>query len=702
MEYFAAVGRDRIAAEIQARIDAYYNWILVTNRLSRWRTAYNTYYGQRGTHAAHYVQAGGDKGELAFLMSNEYRNLVQHLLVLVMQSKTSLETVAVNTDAKSKAQSYVAKGLLEYFRRDGGMDQAAFEAAEISLIMDSGWVFNEWDPTLGTDFAVDPDTGVMLPSGDIRTRARTPLDVVIDYTKMRGTDRDWVIVRDAVNKYDLAAQYPEQADDIVSIERDLTKDVLYRFGDIVNYPTALNSPDIDRWTLFHRKSLSMMSGRVVQMVGNIVLLDDDTPYRKLPGNRICPSEQILSPFGYSSMNDLLGLQDVLDSLISYGTTAMNTSSGNLIWTKPGGNFDFEQLADGQKLIESDEKPEVLLMNRLSPEWMAMTRFIIERMEAISGINAVARGNTEGKDFSGAAMALLESVAIRFNSGFTRATNRLIEENGNDIIQLTQDFVAEPKMGIIIGENNRYMLRSYSGEDLNTIQRVYCRQSNPMKDTTSGRLTIIQEAAKTEGGLTKAQFAEILDTGNTDCLLEQDRNSKLAIDMENEALVRGEVPPVVFTENPIEHIKGHSRLVHSPDDKKDPALVMRVRQHIQEHLTVWQQTDPNVLAALGIPPFQMIPIMPGQMPPGLPDQGITQPPMPPMPGMGGPPMPGAPGAPTGAPMPPQGDAPPPPPQAAAAQMAPTDAPPNVRMPGMPKNPLSGEEYDSETGGLPQAI
>lgn len=684
MEYFAALPQDQLAGELKARIDGYYNWVLMSGRLARWRIAYNTYYGQRGQHNSSFVSAGGEKGELSFLMSNEYRNLVQHLLVMVKQSRTALETVCTNTDSKSKSQSYVAKGLIEYFRRDGGIDTNSYNASEISLIMDSAWVFNEWDLTKGEEMATDPDTQAPARQGNLGSRARTPLDVIIDYTKLDGSsEHDWRIVRDPVNKFHLAAQFPEHAEDITGLGRDLTQDALFRFGDIVNYTGSDQSPDIDRFTFFHRRSPALPQGRMVQMVGNdIFLFDGPIPYRKLPGNRIAPAEQILSPLGYSNMNDLLGLQDCMDAMISAAVTNMTTTGFNNIWVKPNPNFDFDQLAQGMNLIESDEKPEVLILNKLPPEWFSLANFIIARMEAISGVNSVARGNTEGKDFSGAAMALLQSMAIQFNNGFVRAVNKLDEDNGNDIIQLTQDFAKEPVLGMIIGQNNQYMMQEYSGKDVAQIQRVYCRQSNPLKDTTAGRITILQEAAKTEGGLTKAQFAEILDTGNTDCLLEKDRNMKLTVDQENEALIRGEVPPVLPSDNPIIHLDGHRALFASPEARKDPGLIERAMAHEQQHLKVWQTTDPNILRAYGIPPFMMPP------PPMGPD-GKPLPPGGPPPGAPGPGGPHGSGAPKG------------PKPGAAAETVGAPGQPAPAGPHMPQNPLSGQEWNPESGGLPQA-
>lgn len=672
MEYFASLPADQLAGELDSRVSAYHNWILTSGRLSRWRIAYDTYYGQRGGHNASFITPAGKQGELSLLMSNEYRSLVQHLLVLAFQSRTALETVCTNTDPKSKASSYVAKGIVEYFRRDGQIDANTYQATEIAMLMDTGWVFNGWDFMKGKEIGADPDSGQVVRQGGIISGARTPLDVIVDFTKPQGMENDWILVKDPVNKFDLAAQNPEQADAITSLQRDFTRDAMFRFGDIYRYDVGMQSADIDRWTFFHRKTPSMPNGRMFQFATSSVhLFDGPIPYRKLPGNRICPTEQILSCLGYSNANGLLSLQDVIDALISAAVTNMTACGVNNLWSEDPKGLDFRKLAEGMNLLGGGgtKKPEVLMLNRLPPEWFSLVNFIIARMEAISGVNAVARGNTEGKDFSGAAMALLQSMSIQFNNGLVRAVNKLTEDNGNDVIQLTQDFAKQPQIGMIIGKNNQYMMKEYSSADLEPIQRVYCRQSNPMKDTTAGKMQLLDKYMAIPGCITEAaQVTEVLETGSIDSTTEPGRNLRLAMDEENQALMDGEVPPVVYSDNHPEHMKHHAQIFASPEARKDPALMARAQAHDNQHKMVWQQTDPALLMALNIPPFPM-------PPPPPPPPGVMPPPGP----GGGPPPPGKPGP----------NLPPPP--------DPTQS--GVPQPNLPTNPLSGQQWDPNSGGLP---
>jgi hypothetical protein len=647
--------------------------------LTRWRLAFSTYYGSRGSHKSYAVTSAGDKGELSFLMSNEYGNLVQHLMSLATQSRPALEPVCENTDSQSKAGAYIAKGLVEYYRKNADIDKNSYRAAEMALIFDSAWVVNQWDFLRGPDIAAGKN-GNIVKGGDIYSRARTPIDVIIDFMRL-DADVDWIIIRDPVNKFDVAAQYPEKADEVLSIQRDLKNEALFKFGDLQYILwEGIQTSDIDRYTFFHRKTPACPNGRVFEFYGGkIWTLSAPIPYRKLPGNRICPTEMILSNMGYSRANDLLGLQDTMDALISAAVTNMTTCGVNNIWTKPGSNFNMDSIAAGMNHIESEEKPEVLVTAKLPPEWMSLTNFIIQRMEAISGINSVARGNIEQKDLSGAAMALLQSMAIQFNSGFQRSVHQLIEDNGNDVLMLTQDYVDEERIGMIVGQNNTYMIQAYKGRDLAKVKRLFMRQSNSFKDTTAGKLTIAQDMIKMGSLKDPGAYMEILDTGNLDVLTEPTRNDRLTVDMENESLIKGEQVPVIFFDNHPEHITGHKRLFASPQDRNDAALIQRASMHVQEHIQTWSTTDPNILAAIGIPPI--IPVMP------QPQPGQQQPQSEPKQAPGSPPG----GHPTKAPKPP--------PQAGQPGLVMNkdlDAGP----PGSPRNPLSGQKWNPTDGGMPQ--
>jgi hypothetical protein len=702
MEYWASGATRDVIREGTKRKDSYYNWLLTSGRLARWRTAYDTYYGQRGTHSSQYVTAAGDQGELSFLMSNEYRSLVQSILTLATQSRPATECIAVNTDFRSQAQAILGNDLLEHYFREKKVERVMKRTLETSLIMDLSWLIPMWDTTLGKDVAVDPDTELPVKEGDVRCISRTPLDVVIDYTRIDPDFNNWVIVRDSINKFDAAALRPERADEIKGLKREMGKDALFRFGDSSWQNSTFETDEIDRWTLLHARTLACGEGRMLQWVGNdIDLFDGPLPFRELNVVRCCPTEQILSVFGYSNSNDLLSLQDVFDACISAAATNMTSVGVNTLWMKTNSNIDFRELAKGMGMIESDEKPEVLMMNRMSPESFQFLELVLNRMQTISGVNAVARGDLQGKDLSGSAMALLQSMSIQFNSGVQAAYGQLIEDTGTHIILQLQDFAKEDRVAITAGKARGYMTKEFNASKIDKIQRVYVNQANPYRNTISGRIEIAKEWAQLGFIKSPEQYVMVLETGRLDTMIEDITNLEMNIRRENEDLLEGQRVPVLAIDHHQKHILGHLKNLEDPEARRDPNLVIDTLMHIQEHLLNWQIMPPSVLAALGIPPLP--PAMPGQMPmiPGMeqfmpqvmqsmhehgvgvptggPAPGMLQPPMGPRPVKQLPPGAGAQGV---------------------TKKPDHSQAPGVNMPNQPRNPLSGQRAQAQPGAPAQ--
>lgn len=665
VQYFAALPGDQLCRELIHKRDAYYKWLMTSGRLGRWRMAFDTYYGQRDQHNSSYVTASGEKGELSFLMANEYRSLVQSVLVLATQTRPSVECATVNSDRASEDQAIFGKQLLDYYRKDGGLDSSVRLALEIALLLDHSWIFTLWNVTKGNPVRPDMKGGVVT-EGDIETRPRTPLDAFSDWTNDNGRDFHWQHVTDLVNKFDLAAQFPEKADGILACQRDKSRDSMYRFGDqgVYGYDYE-DSPLIEVHTFYHAKTPALPNGRMYQYVDEKTwLYDDKLPYRRLPGRRVCPVEMITSSLGYSNMNDMIALQDVLDAMVSAAVTNMTSCGVNNIWVKPNSNIDFEQLAEGMNYIESEEKPEVLQLNKLPPEWFNLANWVVSRMEAYSGVNAVARGNTQGKDLSGAAMALLQSMAIQINSGVQAAYNQVVEDVNNDALSHLQDFAKVPKLALIAGETGKYMLEKFSQASIDKINRVYCRQSNSMQDTTAGKMVILKDLMAIPGVITDSQkYLEVLQTGNLRPAVEDETRIAAAIRGENEALSKGQQVLALQYENHPKHILSHVANMNDPESKKDPNLVNAHLAHINHHIQQWASGDPMILQALGIPP-------------------IAPPPMP----MGAPPPPGN-GKPSEADKNLQA------PQAAGGpQRSPAGEP------SLPKNPMTGKQWNPSNGGL----
>lgn len=674
-QYFANLPTDDLIKELSLRIDNYYSWILNSGRLGNWRRRYNTYHGQRGLHSSSQITSGGEQGELSFLMSNEYRNLCQHLLVTATQQRPSTECIAINSDFISQTQTILGDSLLENYFKEKKVEKTMKRTLEAALAcFDVAYTLPMWNPNKGPIAMVDPDTGTPIQEGDIDAISKTPLEVIIDYTGTNPDTDDWIIVKDQVNKFDYAASFPEKADQIIQLQRDRKQDSLYDFANTSITVGKDKSSLIDLYIFLHEKTPSVPQGRMTVFfkdAGSLWTFDGPLPYDEIPRVRVCPSEQVLGKFGYSNTNDLLSLQDVVDALCSATVTNVTSIGGNNIWSKKGDSIDYDQLAKGLSLIQSEFKPETLILNELNPQVLPVINFFIGRMQTLSGVNEVARGNLQ-KEMSGTAMALVQAMSIQFNSGIQAAQTHQIEETGTCIINNLQLFAHTERLSVVAGKSRSYMAKYFTSANLSRIHRVSVRQGNSYMDTTAGRVDVANKWL--ESGIIKTadEYTQVMYTGRLEIPIEGDQNELMTIRAENEALAEGGLVQAVWTDNHSRHAVGHKYILANPETRKDPELVKRVTAHIQEHVILGRITDPAVLMMLGIQPIPPSPMgMPGFQVP-IPDGPALN-------------LGGAAGGPN--------------PSSALELPDPNEvgvAKPN--MPKLPENALTGEPFNLEDGGL----
>lgn len=649
--YFAQLPSNEIVPELKERVRRYYKNLEETGRLSRLKKSYSYYYGESSTHSSTGIQRGGSQGELHLVKVNEYRNLIQHLLVLTTQSRPAYRCMAVNNDVKSQHQAILGNGLLEYYLKTKKVEQHLRSSTESALVLDEGFVHLEWDTELGQPLILDQDK--YIREGDIRFSTLSPLDVIRDPYR-RSPDQDWLIVRFDVNKYDLAAKYPDFKEDIERLQIDFAE------HSFVDYSKAEETSMIYGYIFYHAKTAAMPDGRLVLFAGDKNLLDVPLPYGDIPVFRTSAADVLSSIFGYSPGADLLVLQEVTDALHSAITSNQLTFGTQSIIGPKGADLNVSHLANGMTYFELDPK----MIDMLKPLQLTSTpaelfnyiTTIRNSMQMLSGVNSVSRGDLDsiGKNTSGAAMALIQSMTLQFTSGLQASYAQLLENVGTGIIKMLQSFARSPRVAEIAGNSKRYMLKSFSSKDLAQISRVVVEATNPMSQTLSGRLEMAKDLLNS-GLITRPQaYVTVLNTGRVDSLDQTLLDEELTIQAENEMLSQGKSVPVVMTDNHPEHIKGHKSVISNPESRQDPQVLMATLQHIQQHMDQLREAPPELLAILG-----MQPLPPAQPSPGassLPQTLDNRPPD----------------------------------EKKAAQTA---------TPKMPVNPLSGQEFDTQTGGLP---
>lgn len=616
--YFAAVPGDEIAKELQAKVDKYYNYIVSANLVELWRRSYRAYYGMRqnigasgwGVFDVGSLIAAGDQGEIVRVKVNHFANLLTHQLSLAIGQRPALECRARNSDAKSLVAASLGDGVVEHFMREEGVENNYYLAVETACVLSEGYVVLGWNPKAGKPYGKGPN-GSILYDGDLLAKNFTPFQVVKDVTKNSDEEQLWYITHSKANKYDLMVRYPHLASQIDQVSGDNSTFSYRTFADPSKIIASTSfgddeTDDIPYMEFYHKKSDSLKDGRYTIFInGNIKLFDGPLPFREVPVYRVAPKNIIGTPFGWTSAFDILGLQELCDKLYTCVATNNLGSGMSNFWSPPNNNIMVSQLGGNRSLIESMVKPEVLELLKTPAEVYNFIKQVEGVMEVLMGISAINRGDMPTKDMSGSAMAFMASQAITFNSSLQASSNKLLERLGTGMVHVLTDFAATPRIAVISGVQNRPLLKSYSGKDLEPINRVVCDATSALSKTTAGKLSLADNLLQAGQLKTPQEYLTLVKTGNMEPLTRGPLMENFLIQQENEWLLQGKQVQALRIDEHAQHIEEHKTLLASPSSREDETLVNNTLAHIAQHEQEqqWlQMNDPAFLAATKQPPL----------------------------------------------------------------------------------------------------
>lgn len=593
-EYFAAKEPKETLQIILAKADQFKNTGFSTAYREKQLLSYAAYHGMSMSDSGngHQITFTGEQGELVSCKVNHYRNIADHMLQLITASRPALETRAINTDAKSLAQAKLANGLLEYYLREKRLEDCFIEATKYAVVLGSGFIKMEWNGSAGEKIENQDDPSIEEYEGDVDFSVHSPNDVFQDATK-EGQKKDWIVVRSFKNKFDIAAQNPDQKNEIEALptKSDNEKIDWYFFE-------KEETSDVPMYEFYHNRTKSLPLGRYILGLENgIILYDGPLPYKKIPVFRISAGEILGTPYGYTPMFDLLPLQDALDMTYSTILSNQNAFGVQSLLVPSNSNVKFESLAGGLNFIECDfrnGKPEAINFTNTPKEIFDFLGLTIQQMETISGINAVIRGNPEANLRSGSSLALVQSNAIQFMSGLAQQYNQLLEDVGTGLLQTLKDNADSKRVATIVGINNRSYIREFTGKDLSNITRVAVTASNPLARTAAGKSQIASELLQYQLLKDPQQYLQLLQTGSLDILMEDTFKEQNNIQTENEWMLSGQTPEAIILDDHRKHIMHHMSVIADPSMRQDPELLANVLAHVNQHKDLLLTGDPMIL------------------------------------------------------------------------------------------------------------
>lgn len=619
---------DELARAVVTRMESWNHSVEANGLMSQWRQNYNLYYGTSGFGTNASFGLVGDNDQYMSVRVNHYRNVITHMLNIIYAKRRALKSAASNTEPDALNSTRLFDNVLEHTMRIKRGGRFFKDVGEIGLIYGTGAGFVEWDTFKGAPYSTGNNQ--IIHAGDLRMRAKTPVDFYTDMHKQDWEDVDWVIVRDYENKYILAANFPDYAEQILKLRRE---------DQITNttwFDNNSDSDDVPVYKFFHKRTPGLLpDGRyAIVLSKEIVPYDGPNPYGELPLFLIRPSKWIGTFYGYTMANDLAPLQMFYDLVASMLATNVTAYGLPPIVGRSASDIQATELVGGMRYLQipiNAELPQALNLMNNTGELMNIMLAIERWIETISGVNSVVRGNPETSLKSGVALSIIQSTAIQFMSGFDASVSDFEEDVGNFILKLYKTFADEEQVVSIIGRDKLSEIKRWSKKDISLVENVYVERVDPVSQTIAGRTQIAQDLLNNNKIGNPQEYLTVLETGQLPPLYEGTDSQLRLIRVENQRLLTGQVPmPTKYDEHDL-HISEHMTVAADPDTRLNPDVMTALDQHINQHEMLKQQNiieqarrQMEVQQAIAPPP-PMLP--PGQ---GGPQGGPMPPPPPPPP------------------------------------------------------------------------
>lgn len=634
-------------SDLWGRIEDYYNECRRTGRLALYRNSFTNFYAGWIYRASMYKS--GEMGELTRSFWNHERNILLHLKSKVTQDKVAYKAQVVNSDAKSAQNRELADGLMDYIATndDYGLDRKLDQSVEDTLIYGESEIIVLWNRFKGPDYMPG------ISEGDVEYHNITPLDLIFNTCVQERGHLQWKIWRRWMNKYDLAAMYPEYGDDLKNLS-----DVESTYGTKLVQLIHHDAETIPVFYAFHADTPAVPGGRFVMFANQTTICEDSTLVEAgyadergqgfIPIFDNIPSTMAGSPFGYTVAFDEIPLQQELNELISAVTTNNINFATQCVMAPKGSNLHYQSLATGMTFIEWDpkmgptSKPEPLNLLHSAPETYQLIDKLIQNMEIIAGVSALDRGVPDQSITSGQYAALITTNSIIFQAPLQRAYANLCERVATGTLRILKRNMKSDRVTQIVGKNKTSSAKTWGPDELAGISGIIVETINPMLQTPAGKMQLADVLMKT--GLIKdpQQYIGVYTDGDLPQLYHRQESQLILVKAENEALLDGKKILPAITDNHVMHILEHTANIDTIEAHMNPdkPYVVETLNHIMAHINMLTTINPILAGIIGDP--SLPPGMPSQLQIQPPPPGTAQPPQGPPPG----PTPGAglPGAP----------------------------------------------------------
>jgi hypothetical protein len=633
--YWAARPPDELAGEVMSRWRDWRRYYWQSGIGEKAEKALRYYYGANNLgESSSRVQVGGNGGQFLKAVRNKIRPVVQRSRAMISAQAPKMAPIAANSDSAARQQAISSRGILGHVHREHDTEAVDDEVLEIAMVAGEGYRLILWDATLGEEQTVDPDTGhPMDSSGDFFTLPLTPFDVAKDPSMRTWRNMPWVIVRTFESRWELAARFREKADRIIAA-RESTPELGDGYDYRLGVTDLLNQGDFVPVYLFcHVDGKAKRGGRYFRCLNEGTWLEDGpNPYKtstgksRLPVEPLAPDRVIGTSMGYSNVFDVLGVADLINAMETVIASHTVRWGVRPIVDIQGSGLEHSTLGNGVSVLTvktREHMPEPLDVPPIPPEVFKHLESLAEEIYQALGMNSTAAGEPPFSGMAAQAMMLLDQKAREYNDGLARAFTAYKGGCASLELSILQNFADTPRIAEIEGKAQQWMLKSFTGKDLQQVRKVAMEPVPAGTGTLAWKWAMTEMLQKFGVQLPPEQLVNLMRTGEYESPFEYEEANRLRIKAECEGLLEGRAPPLLMARTHWLDIPEHLALLSPPGIEDKPEVVQAVLATVDAKLAMWRAMPPDLLALLGGPTApSTVPMLPP--PEGGPEEAPQQP------------------------------------------------------------------------------
>lgn len=638
--YFAAMpcSNEREAgeygAELTDRIKQFYRLIGDTGLVDAWGEIHRAYY--RGMYNLGKVEVAGKAGNKRKVNINHFRNVFNQVISIITQNRPAMKAIARNTNLAKKSQAQVGDQLLQETNKKKGFENFYTTALRSAALYGEGHFWPYYDRRRGDVVAkiseqpiapadgeeqipeIVDDAPVAPPKeirkGDIAGKFYLPWNFIRSIHEESFEHCEWAITREKVNRYSLAAEYPDSRKRILEqpIERANFWDVWW-IADF-NRTGHDDKDGIYVYRFYHKKTLAVPNGRYTCFIDDDAILSDGPLDCEYPITVTAGQFEGL-PFGYSNTFDVVVLQKIIDAIHSVIVTRVSQFGYPNVVAPSGATLNVENITDGLKWLkykDGMQLPKLLDFLQLPGDYFKYAQTIQQMMDWIMGASDVGRGSMpEDESVSGRALDILDSRALRYHSDIVNSYSRFLEGSGRAIIRLYQTCADFGFTLTVVGKVRGYEAREFTKGDISEIDTVDVETVNPIYNSFAGKQQRLDYYLKVPGLVTNTkQIDTVFETGLMEPVTDDDAPQEAWSSLIKEKLLAGEKVLSLPGQNPY-IVMGIARDVLNSPSILDNGVLAAATLTFNDAATKYMALKPAEVLIFGCPPP---PIPPPMMPP----------------------------------------------------------------------------------------